>query len=187
MTKQNRMLVAEFVGTFLLASAVLNGINPFVALGVLVLLFGTISGANVNPAVSAGLASVKKLATENMVMFWIVQVLGAVAARATFAYLSNGEFGTFEFAEFEAREFVGEIIGTAVFLFGIVMAISHKLDGVKLAAAVGGSLFLGAAFGSVLNPAIALALQTTPVAALLGPIVGGVVGATAARYVMAKK
>ncbi len=187
MTKINRMLVAEFLGTFLLASAVLNGFNPFIALGILVLLFGSISGANVNPAVSAGLASVKKLTTDKMFMFWVVQILGAIAARAVFAYLTDSDFGSFEFAEIEGREFVSEILGTGVFLFGIVMAVAHKLDGIKLAAAVGGSLFLGAAFGSVLNPAIALALQETPVSALLGPVIGGILGASAAHMVMSKK
>ena len=67
MSKDNAILVAEFIGTFLLTGAVLMGANPFVALGIIVLLIGGISGAHVNPAVSAAMASVKKLSVERMV------------------------------------------------------------------------------------------------------------------------
>ena len=69
-----------------------------------------------------------------------------------------------------------EIVGAAIFLFGITAALLHKLDGLMLAAAIGGSLLLGAMFGGVLNPAVALGYEMVSFYSLIGPIIGGLLG-----------
>ena len=60
-------LIAEFLGTFLLMVSILaSGGNYLIigaTLGVIVFLIGGISGASVNPAVSAGLWSQGTLST----------------------------------------------------------------------------------------------------------------------------
>lgn len=177
MSKNNLILVAELFGTFLLTGAVLMGANPFIALGIIVLLIGGISGAHVNPAVSAGLATLKKINPVTMVQFWVAQVAGALLARIVYEYLKRDDFDfAITFVSFDFKMLVAEIIGTAIFLTGITLALQQKLDGIRMAAAVGGSLFLGALFGGVLNPAVALGMTTTSFASIIGPLIGGVAG-----------
>ena len=187
MSKDNAILVAEFIGTFLLTGAVLMGANPFVALGIIVLLIGGISGAHVNPAVSAAMASVKKLSVERMVQFWIAQILGAIIARLLYGYIKGDASLSYNFTDLDGKLLVVEIVGTAIFLFGITAALLHKLDGLKLAVAIGGSLFLGAMFGGVLNPAVALGNEMVSFYSLIGPVIGGLLGVQIAMVLLNKK
>lgn len=177
MNKNTVILIAEFFGTFLLAGAVMFGANPFITLGILVLLIGGISGSHVNPAVSAGMVSFKKIDVSTMGKYWIAQIAGALVARVVYEYIKNDNLGlTIDFVAFDGTLFFAEILGTAVFLAGITLAVQQKLEGLLLAVAIGGSLFLGAMFGGVLNPAIALASATTSWASIIGPLIGGVIG-----------
>lgn len=186
MKKEHAMLVAEFLGTFLLTGAVLMGANPFVALGVLVLVFGSLSGAHVNPAVSAGLALINKIKPETMYSFWIVQLLGAVAARGMYALVSVTTIPySLHTTQTTVGVFAGETIGAAIFLCGITLAVAQRLSGITLAVAIGGSLFLGAIFGGTLNPAIAIGAGNLSFASLAGPLIGGALGAWLANTYMA--
>ena len=188
MSKSTMILVAEFVGTFLLTGAVLFGANPFVALGILVLLIGGISGAHVNPAVSAGMASVGKIKAETMVKFWIAQILGALLARIVYQYAKDIDISlSMNFVSLDGRQLVIEVIGAAIFLMGITLAVTQKLDGIRLAVAIGGSLFLGAMIGGVLNPAVALGAENVAVASLIGPLIGGVIGVWLGQTMVDKK
>lgn len=180
MNKEMSKLFAEMFGTFLLATAVLMGANPFVALGILVLLIGAISGSNVNPIVSVGLASVKKLRVDLMVKMIGAQLVGALLARVVFQYLRNDSISlSMKMVDFVGRDMVGSLIGGAVFLMGLTMAIHQKLDGIKLAVAIGGSLLLGAMFGGI-NAAVDLAMGTINIGSIVGMLVGAVIGSNLA-------
>jgi glycerol uptake facilitator-like aquaporin len=188
MSKATAMLVVEFVGTFLLTGAVLMGANPAIAFGILVLLIGGISGAHMNPAVSGAMASINKIKTETMVKFWVVQVAGALVARLVYEYSKNMDLSLImNFQSLNARDVVIEIIGTAVFLLGITLAIGQKLDGIRLAVAIGGSLFLGALFGALLNPAIAFGFENVSLSSIVGPLIGGLIGIQIGQMVLDKK
>lgn len=188
MSKSTAILVAEFVGTFLLVGAVLMGANPGVALGILVLLIGGISGAHVNPAVSAGMASVNKIKSETMIKFWIVQILGALLARVVYDYIRDVDVSlSMNFLALDGRDVVVEIIGACVFLMGLTLAVTQKLDGIRLAVAVGGSLFLGALFGGLVNPALAFGFADVSLSSLIGPLVGGLIGVQLGQMIADKK
>lgn len=77
-------LVAEFFGTFLLMTSILvSGGNWLVigaTLGLIVAVLGAVSGASVNPAVSAGLWYSGSLSTTMFALYSLVEVLGGVAA-----------------------------------------------------------------------------------------------------------
>jgi glycerol uptake facilitator-like aquaporin len=76
-------LFAEFLGTFLLMVSMLaSGGSPLVVGGTLALimyLIGGISGAAVNPALSAGLWFNGSMDTNTALLYVLVEVLGAVS------------------------------------------------------------------------------------------------------------
>ena len=76
-------LVAEFFGAFLLMVSILASGGNFLVigatLGLIVFLIGGISGASVNPAVSAGLWYSGTLSTNLFLMYSAVEILGGLA------------------------------------------------------------------------------------------------------------
>lgn len=196
-------LVAEFVGTFGLALAVLvslNGYLPLVPTAVVagatlmlfVLLIGAISGSHINPAVTIGLLSVKKIELSEAFGYIVAQIAGALTAWVTMSLLLNGELVGQVVAIADARTFSAEALGAFVFGFGIAAAIHNKLDGYGKAFAIGGSLTLGIIFASVvsngvLNPAVAMSIESVNWAYVLGPIVGMILGMNAFAYFLTPK
>ena len=85
-------LVSEFLGAFLLMVSILaSGGNPLVigaTLGLIVFLIGGISGASVNPAVSAGLWYSGTLSTSAFFMYTAVELLGGLAGAYSYAVVS---------------------------------------------------------------------------------------------------
>jgi aquaporin Z len=72
------------MGTIALMLSILASGGNFLiigaTLGILVFLLGGISGASVNPAVSAGLWYSGSLSTSMFIMYSIAEILGALAA-----------------------------------------------------------------------------------------------------------
>jgi len=187
-------LVAEFLGVAILTSAVLSIVLsqiPFslftataagVTLGLLVLAIGPISGAHVNPAVTLGLWTIRKVETTKAVVYIAAQVLGGIAAWQLNEYLWNTPLDkSVKLSDWDWRIFIAEAIGTFVFTFGIAAAVKKGYEGLQLAVTIGGSLFLGVMIASgasaaVLNPAVAIGVQSHGTPYLLGPILGSVVG-----------
>lgn len=107
-----KSLFTEFLGTFILifiggcaaALSIEQGgstISVAVALGLaLVFLIYTLnqySGANFNPAISFGLALTGRLGYCRMILYWLVQILGAVAGGALVMWIFS------DFADFSAN------------------------------------------------------------------------------------
>lgn len=186
-------LVAEFVGTAVLVLTVLSistsniGIGYFVSFGagltllLMVLAIGNISGAVLNPAVALGLWTVRKLSTYQTVVYIAVQMLGGLAAYTLFKYLTGQALGEGS-GEFDAQILVAEVVGTAVFTFGIAAAVFQRLEGASKALVIGGSLSLGimvasSASAAFLNPAVALGAQSLVLGTyVLGPVLGAIIG-----------
>ncbi len=190
-------LVAEFIGTFVLSFVVLASTGnvfgdfistPVLAGGVLtlfVLSLGAVSGMHINPAVTAGLLSVKQIELNEAVGYVVAQLMGAILAIVVLAGFVGGEVvrvGS-QAASWDFKIMLAEAFGMAFFVFGIAATIHNKLDGFAAAALVGGSLFLGiimaAAGGSlgILNPAVALTLNAFNWTYIIGPLVGALIGA----------
>lgn len=121
------IMVAEVVGTFVLTIVALYAVQlvaPLyvgLALAVLVLGIGAVSGSHVNPAVTFGLWSMRRLKTVLVPFYWIAQFLGALGAvvvmnlvSGTKLNLSLGHFSSMDWSIFAV-----EMIGAAVFLFGL--------------------------------------------------------------------
>lgn len=191
---QPTALLAELVGTFILATVAITVANPIIvgfALVVLVLAIGAISGAHVNPAITFGLWSVRKLEGIKVPFYLAMQFAGALLALLVTQFYQGTGYGISfaSFNSFDGKIFVAELLGTAVFAFAVAAAVQRSsLDSAKAFAvglglltglAVGGGL-LGQAVqnikpstdeklprvtkvdGAILNPAIALASTEKP-------------------------
>jgi glycerol uptake facilitator-like aquaporin len=191
--------IAEFVGTFVLTLVVILGvagklpvITP-VAAGITVVIavyfFGAISGTNINPAVTIGLLTDRKIGPLQAAGYIVGQFLGAGLALAVARYLID--FHSTLVVINSGRVFVAEALGTFFLVFAITMIIHHH-DGWTISGGlIGLSLVIGAIIaGSVsngmLNPAVAFAAGSFSWVYVLGPICGSIVGVHAAKFFFKK-
>ncbi len=188
------MIVAEVLGTFVLASvAIAAGVyfNATAAwyvslsvgftLAVLVGTIGRVSGAHVNPAVTLGLWTLRKIPTPQALVYIGAQILGGALALAYFEFATDSDIIQAGFSTVDARVFTAEMVGAAIFGFGIAAAVTQKLDGYMKAFTIGMSLTLGILVASIaapgfLNPAVALANNTWDKTVVVAPLLGVVVG-----------
>ena len=198
------MLVAEFLGTGILATAVINvarsqiGIGYFVAFSaaiafmLLTLVFNVTSGAHFNPAVTIGMWTIRKIQTLQALAYIAAQMLGGLAAWRLAQYFTGQKLTSIAGKNFEWKILVAEAIGTFVLAFGISAALYQKYEGGKLAATVGAALFAGVVIASLasnatINPAVALANQSWARAYIFGPIIGSVVGMNLYAFLFAPR
>ncbi len=148
------------------------------ALGLMVYAIGHISGSHINPAITIGLWSLKKIGTKDAIFYVIAQFIGAIIAfgvAGSIVIMPNLTVGN------NLPVFFGELLGTFFFGFGVAAVASDKVDPAASGLVVGGSLFLGICFASflsngVLNPAVALGIDSFSLMYLIGSIVGSILG-----------
>ena len=128
------IIIAEAVGTFVLTLIAVVASAYFVlplyvglTLMLMVMAIGTISGAHINPAVTFGLWSMRKLKTVLVPFYWAAQFLGAMAAVVLLGAFSQGSFAIQfgHFAEFSWSIFALELVGMAIFMFGIAAVLAR--------------------------------------------------------------
>ena len=157
----SKRLSAEFLGTFWLVfggcgAAVLATkfpSIPFVGIGfagvalafgltLLTMAFavGHISGAHFNPAVTVGAWAAGRIDAADVIPYWIVQVLGAIAAAAVLYVIASGRDGFSVADGFAANGygdlspgkynvaacFLAELVTTFFFLL-VILGSTHKL------------------------------------------------------------
>jgi glycerol uptake facilitator-like aquaporin len=92
-------LIAEFIGTFLLAAVLimLTGNTVAILLGasVLMIVFGVVSGAHLNPAITIALAINKKINLAAALFFIVAQILGAVLAFFALTAINTEQSATY--------------------------------------------------------------------------------------------
>src|SRR5262249_1959010 len=128
------MLVAEFIGTFALASAVLAMIGrtsfPFfnaaavgITFGLLSLVFAGVEPGFYNPAITLGLWTVRKLETSKTLVFIAAQFLGGVVAWTLNQYLLRAPLDNIANTSTDWRLFTAEAVGAAIFAMGLAAAM----------------------------------------------------------------
>ncbi len=170
------VVALALVGTFAVSVAVLAALT----LGLFVYSLGHLSGTHINPAVTIGAWSIGKVSTDDMIKYVIAQALGAGAALLIVQMLVA------ETPDLVVGSGLGvglaELIGTALFTFGIASVVYGKTPAVMSGLVIGGSLLLGIAVASllgsngVINPAVALGIGSFNIMYVLGPIFGSVLG-----------
>jgi len=191
-------VIAEFIGTFILALGVLTvgkssldlpffvSVTAGLVVASMMLLFGRISGAQLNPAITLGLLSIKRISAKRAAVYIVTQLVGGVSAYYLFAYFSGQRWHST--GQFEMKLFVGEVIGTFLFSLGWATVAYQKLEAAKAAVVVGFSLTLALLAMSsagvvMLNPAVAVSLRSWVWgSSVLGPLIGAVLGFQAYKY-----
>lgn len=166
-TVSPQALVAEVVGTFGLALAALTAPvdQPLlVGLTLAVLLVGmmSISGGHFNPAVTFGLWAMGKLDAVKLPFYWLAQFIGALGAFMVLgAYNGNGSnLDMSSFSTWDWPIFWVELIGTSVFLFGLVATLKNTTSVVARGAGIGLSFAVGLVIAGGLLSANATREQT---------------------------
>jgi glycerol uptake facilitator-like aquaporin len=190
--------IAEGVGAFALSFAVLLGVSvgsavpiaiPVIAgltLGLFVYTIGSISGSHINPAVTLGVLSLKKISTRDATGYIVFQLAGGILALIIGTLVFHVSLNVSFTQTSTLIAFLAETIGTFFFTFGIASVVYEKTPRDTSGWVIGGSLLLGAIIASfagsagVLNPAVALALMLTAHSFswvyIIAPIVGSYLG-----------
>lgn len=192
--KQNAAaIVAEFLGTAVLTLAILSIQRSQLSLAFFIaaaaglalvmasFVFGRVSGAHLNPAITLALWTVRKVSTIRGFVYIIAQCLGAVAAYYLFTYFIGSEFQKIG-GEFSTKVFLAEMVGALVFSIGFAAALYQGFSRSVTASMTGLSYMVGiivvstASLG-LLNPAVALGVKAWTVGTyVLGPLVGALIG-----------
>ena len=151
-----RAALAEALGTCFLTLAALTGHTPVavaLALAAFVYALSDISGCHLNPAVTLGLASARRLPVRTALLYIVAQLLGALLARLLAPQVAPLA------AHYAPGTAVGEFLGFG-FLMLTVIAVSDKYvprsgSGVAIGAALLAGLLVS---GGIVNPAIAVAV-----------------------------
>ena len=178
----------SLVGSFPVSTPILAGL----VLGLFVYSVGHISGTHINPAVTIGLWSIKKIEPRDALFYIVAQFLGAlisltlvstVFVRGTTIGVPAGNTTVVGIAE---------MFGAFFFAFGIAAVVYGKVSSQISGLMIGGSLLVGitiaALLGSngVLNPAVAFGIESFSMMYVLGPILGSVLGMQAYKYLVSE-
>lgn len=149
---QPTVLLAELVGTFILATVAITVANPIIVgftLVVLVLALGAISGAHLNPAITFGLWSIRKLEGIKVPFYMAMQVLGGLLALLVSQLYQGTGYGISfaSFNSFDGKILLAELLGTAVFAFAFAAVWQRELIDSSKALCVGLALLTGLAVG----------------------------------------
>jgi glycerol uptake facilitator-like aquaporin len=186
-----KAVFAEFLGTGILVAAVVgsgimgsnlsadllvaliaNTIATVLALGILILTLGPVSGAHFNPVVSMALAIDQRVKAATVAPYLVAQFAGAVSG----AILANVMFGA-EAIQVSSKGMVsegsaiGEVVATAGLVFIILNLIQTKrteLIAVAVPAWIGAGYFFTSST-SFANPAVTVGRIFTDSFAGIGP------------------
>jgi MIP family channel proteins len=209
-----RKLAAEFFGTFALVFAgtgaividdvsggAVTHVGVALTFGLIVLAMiyavGDVSGAHLNPAVTAGFVAARRFEARRAVPYVVSQVAGALLASVTLRLLfpSHATLGATLPAGSDLQSLVLETILTAMLMFVILnVSTGPKEKGTMAGIAVGAvialeALFAGPICGASMNPARSLAPALVAVRLdsvwvyLAAPVLGALVGVAAFRCV----
>ena len=203
-----RKLVVELIGTFIFVLTIgltvvavdaVNGAIAPLAIGaslmVMVYAGGHISGGHYNPAVTLAVWIRGRIATGDVIPYWIAQVLGAVLAGLLTVYLKGNPTIVIKDPD-TTRSIVVEIIYMFVLAYTVLNVATSKATagnsyyGLAIGFAVVIGAFAGGPIsGGAFNPAIATGLGTMGIAKwphvvvlVLSNLVGGTIAGLLFRF-----
>ena len=199
--------MAEFIGTFALiffgcGSMIIYELNPSLispdsipiifglVIAVMIYVFGHISGAHFNPAVSIIFYLNKSIKTKELYAYMTVQIIGAVGASLAhkFFFGDNHSFGMTINRLTITQGFIFEILIT-IFLIVTIMSVaidqrsSKSIIGISIGGIVAICSFMAGPFtGASMNPARSIGPAVVAsnldgiMIYIMGPIIGAIIG-----------
>ncbi len=168
----------SIIGTFPVSTPVLAAL----VLALFVYSIGHVSGTHINPAVTVGLWSIKKIQSADALNYIGSQFIGACLALFMLSYMHEGGAGDFLSVKNTWIAGFAELLGTFFFAFGIASVVYERTIGAMSGLVIGGSLLLGITIAvllgsnGVLNPAVAFGIGSFGLPYVLGPIIGSILG-----------
>jgi aquaporin Z len=185
-------LIAEFIGTYLLiftvgcnvlsATPVWGGVSIACVLMVSIYVFGGVSGANFNPAVSVALGINKNLEWSDVGAYTVVQLIAGIAAGFSYSALFGKSFALGPGKGFGIAEAcIAEILYTFMLCFVVLNVAALKGEkadakgpkswfGLSIGfVIIAGAYGAGAVSGGCFNPAVAAGIGIS--GSSFGPIV----------------
>jgi glycerol uptake facilitator protein len=152
--------------------------------GLFIIVFGSKIVAHLNPAVTIGLWTIRKINTISAILYIVLQVAAGYCALRVGEYFLNTTLSKTATGGFNWRVMIAEGLGALVFSLALAAALNHsdrELNLQEKALLVGFGLFVGIVVASlagngIINPAVAVSLKAFSWAYVLGPIVGAIVG-----------
>lgn len=198
-----RRCLAEFFGTCTLVAVVvgsgtmavqmspdrgvellINTVSTVFALGILILIFGSISGAHFNPVVTVSEWAQKRFASNLVLGYLIAQVAGAIAgAMIANLMFKNPAYFPSHHVRTGLNLWLGEVVATAGLLFLIQVLRGQKKDSlapVVIASWIGSAYFFTSST-SFANPAVTLGRAFTDT--FSGIAIGSVAAFVAAQAI----
>ena len=166
------IVFAELVGTFILTLVALlafketGALYVGLTLALLVMAIGAVSGSHVNPAVTFGLWTMRKLKTVLVPFYWGAQFLGAMLAIIVTNWLTNSSvrLNFDHFTQLNWSLLGIELVGMAVFMFGLAAAVSRlDLSAGTRAVGVGFSLMVGLLVSGSLLASVQASVDTSKI------------------------
>ena len=194
------LLLATIVGSGIMASSLSQGNNAIALLGntiptgcmlvVLIFIFGPVSGAHFNPAVTLCFWLQRQVSDRDALIYIVVQITAAIAG----TMLAHVMFGMPELlmASTKARDGFGQLLGEFVASFGLVATILGCIQLRREALPFAVGLFICAAYWftsstSFANPAVTIGrtmtnsfsgIQSTDALGFIGAQLVGAIAAT---------
>ncbi|HSW79476.1 MAG TPA: aquaporin [Candidatus Saccharimonadales bacterium] len=184
-------VAGEFLGTATLTFVVLAvsrstiGIPYFVAIaaGLAVAVMGVSIATDVhlNPALTIGLWTARRIKTSQMVVYVAVQFVAAYAAYGLYRYFAHGTVQHVSNG-FDGHILVAEAVGAFVFALVASAVLYDRVWGSRRAVVVGAGLVAGmiiasSASNGFINPAVALGSNSWGWGTYaLGPVLGAIIG-----------
>lgn len=156
------IVLAEVIGTFVLALVSIMTATDVLPLYIgltfaaLVMTIGAVSGAHVNPALSFGLWTARKIKGMLLPFYWGAQLLGAMTAIVVMSLVSGNQLGLdfSHFLSFDMAILWVELIGAAIFVYILTSVMSRNdFSATGKSLGYGFALFVGLIVaGSLLAP-----------------------------------
>ncbi len=178
-----RQLITEFIGTYFLVLTinlvVIGGKGDFAPIAIgsvlmaMVFAGAHVSGAHYNPAVTLAVLLRGRIGIANGVMYWIVQIIGAVAAAYTVMFLIGDSMPTNAAAiPDNLRAVIAELLGTFALAYVVLNVATAKgnVGNMFYGLAIGFTVLcmayaFGAFSGGAFNPAVAVGISLTKLTA----------------------
>lgn len=144
------------------------------------MFFARVSGAHVNPAITFGMWTARKITTLRGVAYIAAQLLGALTAWQLYEYFTGRTLSTHS-SNFSTPAWLAEAVGTFVLALAFTAALNKALDVLHSGVGIGFAFFAGILIATTAstgfaNPAISLGLRNWSAVTILGPLLGALVG-----------